>query len=136
MKYTFKYTPVGQSNIVSLVLCPGDRNAALAGPKVSHSGQIDIIEPIHGASAVTTPRGVGLSTENIRACKEFPTNYLAEQYARVTLAALRGARGTLIKETGGGRMNLINAVCVAADPEVIGILTITRFVFTGSLWTN
>lgn len=136
MKYTFKFTPIGASSTQTAVLCPGDRNAALAGPKASHSGQMDVIEPIRGPSAVPVPRGVGTSTETFRAMKEFPNSYQAEQYARVTLANMRGARGTLIKETGNGRMNLINAVCVAADPEVIGILTITQFTFTGSLWTN
>lgn len=137
MKYTFKFTPIGLSSTVTEILCPGGKEPALSGQKASHAGQMDLIEPIRGPSAIPIPRGVGTSTETFRACKEFASIYLAEQYARVTLAKMRGARGTLTKEPGGGgRLNLINAVCVAAEPEVIGILTITQFTFTGSLWTN
>lgn len=136
MKYTFKFTPIGSASFVTSILCPGGKEPALSGPKASHAGQVDVIEPIRGASAIPIPRGLGTSTETFRACKEFPSAFLAEQYARVSLASMRGARGTLTKETDGGRMNLINAVCVAAEPEVFGILTITSFTFTGSLWTN
>ena len=136
MKYTFLFTPIGATSVVTVILCPGGKNPALAGLKVSHTGQVDIIEPIRGASVVPVPRGLGVSTENFRACLEFTSPLLAEQYARVGLTQMRGCRGILIKQTqDGGVMRLRNAVCVGASPEVIGILTITDFTFTGSQWT-
>jgi hypothetical protein len=135
MKYTFKFSPTGSTSTVTAILCPGGKEPALAGLKAAHAGQMDLIEPVRAVSGVPIPRGVGTSTESFRACKEFATIILAEQYARIGLAQMRGTRGVLTKETTGGKMSLVNAVCISADVEVIGILTITQFTFTGSLWT-
>jgi hypothetical protein len=137
MKYTFAYTPVGSTTTKIEVLC-GDtpRMSALAGPKSQSSGQIEVIEPIRGFAGIPVARGLSISSETFRAQKEHASYFAGVTYDRVTIKSMLGARGILSMEgSQGGRIRLINAVCVAANPVEIGILTIIDFTFTGSQWT-
>lgn len=137
MKYTFAYTPIGSTASKIEILCgETPRLSALAGPKSQSSGQIEVIEPIRGISGIPVARGLGLSTETFRAQKEHASYFAGVTYDRVTIKQMLGAKGILAMEgSEGGRIRLLNAVCISANPVEIGILTIIDFTFTGSGWS-
>ena len=137
MKYTFAFTQPGSTASIIEVLSDGQRLSPLSGPKVSHTGDVQVVRPVRAIRGVAIGRGLGMVTETFRAQKEHASAFAASQYERITVQRMLGCTGLLqIQGDAGGSMKMRNATCVSASTTNMGLYTVTDFTFVGSQWTT
>lgn len=134
MRIRFIYTHYTGAMITE-ELCAGLRLSP-TDEQPSGTGAAQESSPPRATGPTFYGRGLASWTESFTGWKEHSDYWTGKMWARKSVQAMLGRKGTLRYEHDrGGAMQLVGCVLVSAQAVSIGIVTSHRYVFRGGLWS-